>query len=190
MPRSLRWWRDATSTRAAPRRRSRTLLRCSRPPSGPAIVVVVHPARKPCASVAGAPIDPYRQEPQAPARHHRSCWPSWLRFCRFASDPITGPAVVVGWQLFDGIACLPESGQGGARGMGLPAELSAQCRDLAASAGFQQPDQAIPFGGASRRAQGRSGALPGRSGLTWVGFRRPSSPPCLAMGWSPGLSPR
>jgi hypothetical protein len=45
--------------------------------------------------------------------------------------------------------------------MGLPAKLSAQCRDLAAGTGFQQPDQAIPFGGAAWPTPTGSGALPG-----------------------------
>jgi hypothetical protein len=35
--------------------------------------------------------------------------------------------------------------------IGQPAEFSAQCGDLAAGTGFQQPDQAISFGRAAPR---------------------------------------
>jgi hypothetical protein len=73
---------------------------------------------------------------------------------------------------------------------GQPAKLATQCRDLASGAGFQQPDQAIPLGGAPRGTTAGSGAVPGRSGLTWAGFRRHSSPPCVAAGVSAGLAPR
>jgi hypothetical protein len=75
-----------------------------------ATIVAAHPGRKPCASVPGAPSDPARQEPQAPARHRRPRWPSWRPLLWFTGEPIAGPTILLARQLFDGVACLLSRG--------------------------------------------------------------------------------